>query len=118
MANRLEALLNVVFRPEDRKNVLTGDIEFSIKPSTKDVITGTQEIGTSEEALTVGDVSSLGLVVIKNLDETNFVEVGLTASYTIKLLPGQACLFPPAGTLYAKANTAACDVEYYVFPAA
>ena len=51
---------------------------------------------------------------MKNIDATNFVEVGLTGSYTIKLLAGESAVFRADGALYAKADTAACDVEYII----
>lgn len=116
MPNRIDIEALVEFRPEARKAVSTGKLEMSFEPDNKNYITGTQTIGTSEETLDVGDVSSSGLIVVKNLDDTNYVEIGLTGSYPIKLKPGQFCVFPPTGTIYALANSADCDVEFYVFP--
>jgi len=55
-----------------------------------------------------------GYVYVRNMDTTNYVEVGITASYTIKLLAGDFALFPAAAAIYAKANTAACNVEYII----
>lgn len=116
MPNRLNAKAQIEFLPEDRPLVKTGELEFDFQPDTKVYAQGIQTIGTTEETLNVGDVSNIGLVVVINRDDTNYVEVGLTGSYTIKLKPGQFCVFPPAGTLYAIANTSDVDVEYYVFP--
>ena len=75
-----------------------------------------QEVGTVEEELPQGaDLGTPGYCFIKNLDDTNYVEVGLTGSYTIKLKAGECALFRCAGaSLYAKANTAACLVEYII----
>lgn len=116
MPNRLDALASVNFRPEERPAVNTGDINLSIEPTTKDFIHSIQNIGVAEEALNIGDVSAVGLVIIINRDKTNYVEIGLTGSYTVKLKPKDFCIFRPDGTLYALANTAALDVEYFVFP--
>lgn len=56
-----------------------------------------------------------GYVFIKNLDATNFVSVGITGSYTVKLKAGEFALFRYASTsLYAVADTAACLVEYII----
>lgn len=117
MPNKIDIKSSVEFRPENRKAVNTGEQSFSFEPSSKAYITGIQTIGTTEEALEIGDVSSAGLIWIRNKDKTNFVQIGLTASYPIKLTPGQFCLFPPdSGAIFAKADTADVDVEFYVFP--
>ena len=76
-----------------------------------------QSVGTSEEALAQGaDLGTPGYVWIKNLDGTNYVEVGSTTGvYDIKLLAGQIALWPHnSATVYAKANTSACLVEYII----
>lgn len=80
---------------------------------------GTQAIGTSEEALDIpADVGTIGVVCVKNLDATNFVWVyQLTGASTgrMKLLPGSALLVAPeATTIYAKADTATCNVAWFV----
>ena len=76
-----------------------------------------QEIGTSEEVLAQGaDLGTPGYVLVKNLDSTNYVEIGSTTGvYDIKLLAGQPALWPHnSATIYAKANTAAVKVEYTI----
>ena len=77
---------------------------------------GVQNISTSNETLEIYELSNIdaaetGVTFLKNLDATNFVRVGLTGSYTIKLLPGECALFRAAGALYAIADTAACELE-------
>ena len=74
-----------------------------------------QEIGTANEAISIGgDVGTWGYVYLKNLDSTNYVEVGLTSSYSIKLKAGEVAMFRAAAALYAQANTAAVDLEIIV----
>ena len=74
-----------------------------------------QSIGTGNVALAISTaIGTPGYVFIKNLDSTNFVTVGLTSSYTIKLKAGEIALFRAAGTLFALADTAACLVEYWI----
>ena len=76
-----------------------------------------QEVGTTEEELAQGaDLGTPGVVFVKNLDATNYVEVGcVTGQYSIKLLAGESCIFrASAAAVYAKANTAACNVEYII----
>lgn len=83
----------------------------------------TQAIGTSTEAVVLSaDIAGTpSWVVFKNIDPTNFIEVGLNTPLTqifAKLQPGQG--FPlPAGTatFYAKADTAACNLVVIAFSA-
>lgn len=74
----------------------------------------TQTVGTSEENLDKGDISTIGLVMVRNLDNTNYVELGSsTGVYSVKLLPDELNVFRWDGTnIIAKANTANCIVEY------
>ncbi len=75
-----------------------------------------QFIGTSEENLFKGDVGTIGLIAVRNMDATNFVTLAsLTATPSVKLLAGQSCLLPWTGTqVIAKADTAQCSVEYLI----
>ena len=96
----------------------TGTITTTIDiAGTAAFLSGTQNIGfAAEEVLEVGsDLSTLGYVLITNLDVTNFVEVGITGSYTIKLKPGDVCLFRASGTIYCRADTAACQIQFWAF---
>ena len=81
----------------------------------------TSSIATSEETLgpTFGDIGTEGLVILYNLDTTNFVSVGFsTAVYGIKLYgagsPADFFIIPGA-TIYIKADTAACSVRCIVY---
>lgn len=76
-----------------------------------------QSVGTTEEELPQGaDLGTPGYVFIKNLDSTNYVEIGSTTGvYDIKLLAGEVALYRHnSATLYGKANSAACLVEYII----
>jgi hypothetical protein len=81
-------------------------------------VQGVQSIGTTEEALALGDVATDGgAFFARNLDATNFVEIGLTGSYVIKLLPGEFCFLSGVSDkdLFARANTAAVQLAYALF---
>ena len=74
-----------------------------------------QSIGTSNVALAVGAaMGTQGWAFLKNLDGTNYIEVGITGSYSIKLLAGKSAVFPAAASLFAKADTAACLMRYTI----
>lgn len=75
-----------------------------------------QAIGTVTEALVLTDIDDIGYIFVKNLDATNFIELGittavLTANAMITLKPGEFALFPTRlETIYAKADTVACNL--------
>lgn len=88
-----------------------------IDMSGDQMLSNVQIVGTSAEAILVGDVSTIGYVYLKNMDSTNFVEIALDSGVSTqkfaKLLAGQIALFPAStATLYAKADTA--SVNLYV----
>lgn len=79
-------------------------------------IAGVQTIGITEEALDKGDVIAIGYLFVRNLDPTNFVDVGAAAGeYCHRLQPGGFVCGPWFGTTaFAKADTAPCKVEYAI----
>jgi len=81
--------------------------------ATERALDVTQVIGTSEEQAALVDVASVKRFYVRNLDDTNFVEVGVaTGVYPIKLAPGEDALFQPnVNALFLKADTAACLVR-------
>lgn len=69
-------------------------------------------VGTAEEAIDFGDVTP-GWTEMINLDDTNYVEFGFsTGVYGFMLPPGASCVMKLVSgvTLYAKSNTADCEV--------
>lgn len=90
---------------------------FSISVSGTARISGRQNIGTTEEQLVLGDVSSVGIVWIKNLDATNFITVGTVAGQRgFRINAGESFPFRAANNaVFVAANTAAVDVSYAVF---
>ena len=76
---------------------------------------GIQSIGTAEETLAVGDMTTYGWLYIRNLDATNYVQLGFsTGVYGCRLEATEPALFrtEPGATIYLKANTAACKVQF------
>lgn len=77
-----------------------------------------QNIGTSEEALGLGSISTVGYCIFHNCDATNYITIGKTgANDIIKLKAGEWVGPVRLGTNapYAIANTAACELEYIIF---
>lgn len=76
-----------------------------------------QSIATSHEVIEFGDISTAGWAFFRNVDATNYVEIGLEVSSTfyafMKLEPGEAAVLRLGGTgIYAQADTAAADLQY------
>ena len=76
-------------------------------------------VGTSEEEWTIGaEVGDAGYCTVRNFDATNYVQVGFaTTAYSMRLKAGQSAVFPlepSQGSLFLKANTAACVVQVVV----
>lgn len=74
-----------------------------------------QTVGTAEESIVMpGDAAAPGYIILRNMDATNFIEIGVTSTvYNIKLEPARpVAVFPIDGTtLFAKADTGACVLE-------
>jgi len=79
-----------------------------------------QAVGTTYEAVSVGDLSSAGWCMIKNLDTTNYVEFGVEVSAAfypfVKILPGETAGPFKLATLsaFARANTASVVADIFI----
>lgn len=122
MANELTVTLAVRYN----KGNFDDTVPSSGSPFSYD-ITGTlvthvrKSIGTSEEALELGevDISANGgaHLVVKNDDATNFIEIrdSTGGNDLVKVLPGGVAYFMITSTAtapFAIANSAACEIEY------
>ena len=78
---------------------------------------GTQSIGTTEEAITVTDLTTEGFARFRNRDATNFLTLGVKPAATyyplLRLKANEEIVvrMEPSITMYAKADTAACNLE-------
>ena len=114
MANEVTVKLEI--------NVSKSGAESSRKENFKATMGGNgithsiQNVGTSVEPLDIGSdaIAVHGWYYIKNLDTVNYIRAGLSGQYTMKLLPGESCIFRAAAPIYAIANSSACDVEYLI----
>lgn len=118
MANTLTITINAGFSNATNR-VLSRSFSGSITNSGAYWNENIQNIGTSDETVSIGsDISSLGYIYVRNLDATNYVELGYTSgTYFAKLKAGEACIFRAGSgltTLHAKANTGAVDIESFV----
>lgn len=114
MANEVYASLNYTARKNGAEIAISSSHQVDM--TGDDLISTTQVIGTSAETVGFGDITGApGEVIIKNLDSTNFVELGGDSGLTVfktKLLPGRFTVFQPSSaTLYAKADTADVRIQ-------
>lgn len=91
----------------------------SITTIGDEVAQGIQLIQTSEEEIIVPpDIAQAGIIWLKNLDITNFVEVGpVTGVYFLQLDPGEVYIFrlSSLNKLFLLADTGDCRVQYKIF---
>jgi len=115
MANEITE--NILF------NVVNGDhapgqIAYSkqIDQSASGSIEGVWKVGTSAEALDMGDVTTPGRAFFRNLDSTNFVTFGTTLTqHFIRLNAGEGQQIRFASTAcYGLADTAEVKVQYRI----
>lgn len=79
-----------------------------------------QSVGTSEEAVALGDFSTGGWMMLVNRDGTNFITVKGSSGATAfaKMLPGEFVLMRCiAAAPYVQADTAACLMEIFIVEA-
>jgi hypothetical protein len=99
--------------------------EISITQTTGRAHCPVINVGTTEEVLSLGDITagSEGYVAFRNLDTTNYVQIGVESAgamvASIRLAAGGIALFPmePSKTWRAKANTAAVNLQMKLFQA-
>ena len=90
--------------------------QINIDLSGKTGAGGVQAIATSDTDIAEGGTTAGGVYFLRNLDETNFVYVGVKAAgtdYFLKLLPGEFSIGRLQDEeLHAKANTATVNLQY------
>lgn len=85
---------------------------FNADMSGTDYASGTQIIGSSEEAISIGEVTTPGWCYFENLDTTNSIHIRAATGVAngITLLPGKACLFYAAAAGFFAISSAGSPV--------
>ena len=112
--------LTVAFTKANVPSVSFTAGSLSVTVTGNQIMDNVQSIGTSEEAILLGDVATGGYWFVQNMDGTNFVELrsGTGATDFIKLLAGEWAIFrtsADASAPYAIADTASCNVRFLRF---
>lgn len=121
MANEIQASCSLrVTNGFLKANLNTGTVNIT-QAVAKGPATGCVNVGTSEEVISFAELTTLGVVQITNLDTAHFVQFGPESSgamvAAIRLMPGEPNQFrlEPGVTYRAKADTAACNVQFMAF---
>ena len=108
------------------KAVISGKVKAGVRVNSETLkfnwtgpkhVDEVQNIGTTYEAVTTGDLAGAGWAMFANLDSTNYVELGVEVTSTfyplVKISAGaKAGPFELSDlTFHARANTAAVDMR-------
>ena len=88
--------------------------------STAAAMRNTTTVPAAKTLLDLGSLTTPGWAVFKNLDDTNFIEVGIDVGGTfypfLKLEPGEECPAKLGITaIYAQADTSPVKLYYIIF---
>lgn len=120
MANEVELNASLTYADSEFADEVLQVLEAKASVSTKKYVKAKVSVGTSEEAIDLGEVTSLGWSMFINRDATNYLELrsGTGASNDIIKIPaGMFALFHWGSDVtapYAIAPTAACQMEYFI----
>jgi hypothetical protein len=116
MADEITVTGRMLYSDSESAATFLQILELTPNVATKKFSHFKVSVGTSEEALPLGEATSPGWCLLINRDATNYVEVKTGTGGVIfgKMLAGEFCLLrlgSGAAAPYAIANTAACQVE-------
>lgn len=94
--------------------------QMSITQAAQGVSKNVLSVTTANLALSIGNISTIGVCWVTNLDATNFVDVGQRVagnfSAFLRVKAGESWPFrmTPGVVPYAQANTATVKIEYEI----
>lgn len=117
MADEITLTASLAYADSESADVLLEKCNVSATAATKKFTHVKHNVGTTEEAMILGEVTALGYCCIVNRDATNFIEVRAASGGTkiVKVPAGKAAVFHFGSGVtapYLIADTAACQVEY------
>ena len=122
MANTIQAIVGFSSLVDSTPDMVRPSRSYQQTLTSSIRVAGVQDIGTTYEAIDLATVATDGgPAFFYNRDDTNFVEIGreISAAFEafIKLPPGTGCFLPGISDkdLFARANTAAVKLEYFIF---
>ncbi len=119
MANELKIEATITHSPATTNMESTGKLSFLdiITQTNPDFTVGTQVMGSDAALAELASVGTAGIVALKNLSTTSaeIISVGLTSSYSIKLLPGEFCIFRAAAPLFCSTASGTPTLQYWIW---
>jgi hypothetical protein len=117
MSNELTLSGTLAYADDEDADLSLAVTSLLVTVSAKKFTWAKQSIGTSEEAVNLGEVTAPGWFVAINRDLSNFLElrVATGGAKFCKLKPGEFCLLrlgSGAQVPFAIADTAAVQLEY------
>lgn len=118
MADELSLRVNATLTNGDRRELFDRQAIFDQATNLNEI--GDQIVGITHEALRLGDVSTASVVILRNDDDTNFVQVGREIAAVFEefadIAPGGIVVLKiPAGvTYYVQADTAPCTLQRFI----
>ena len=112
MANEIGTTGSLSYTKANARASLSGNNSYD---GGDHYISNVADVGTTEETLSKGDIGTIGLCGFRNMDATNYVELGsATGVYTLRVDAGKFSgpIMWNASSIFAKANTAGVKVEY------
>lgn len=119
MASELSLTVSATFTKSPLVALTMNPGQLSVTVSGDNYVRNVQSVGTTVEALLLGDVATPGYVLMHNCDTTNYIDVRAnnTDVPVVKLKAGEYALFRLAATApFVKADTGACKLEYFLIP--
>ena len=114
MANEVTVSMSLSFSKSTVSDALSwSDLQFDVSGSK--IAHLVQNVAITEEVLELGDIGTIGWMIVRNLDDSNFMEIrpATGAADCIKLKAGECALFRHAGTApFVIADTATVNIEY------
>ena len=122
MANEFSFTAKVAYADSEGADFEFGIEQIAATIGTKRYLHAKQNVAITEEALNLGDVTTLGWFLGVNRDTTNFLSIKTGTGGTIfaRLNPGLPALFRFGSGVTAPfviADTATCQLEYALFMA-
>ena len=120
MANEITVTAQLSFADAESADEILQVLEKQATAATLKYTKAKQSIGfAAEEAINLGEVTAPGWALFINRDATNFISLKVATSGAIfaKLKPGECALLrlgSGAQVPYAVADTAACQLEYFI----
>lgn len=121
MANEFKINVDIDYEDSEDSVESLGVTDVRKSISSKKYVRGKINVGTTEEAIPLGELTSLGRAVFVNRDATNYVEIRSAtgaANDVIRVDPLDCAYFRFGSDVtapYIIANTGACQVEYIIF---